>query len=91
LAPFAHLPRVRAFSTRSSDPVPDDLGVPVGTPIEGTLTAGRAGVNRTNPLCGNGCSIVAGATCDDDPPVWPGVSSRSRPRLDPDEILAQAV
>jgi hypothetical protein len=37
----------------------------VGTPIDRTLTVGRAGVNRLNPLCRNGFSIVAGATCDD--------------------------
>jgi hypothetical protein len=57
--------------------VPDDIGAPVGTPIEGTLAAGRTGVNRTNPLCGKGFSIVAGGTCDDERPVWPGFSCRS--------------
>ena len=46
----------------------------MGTPIGGTLTAGRAGVNRVNPLWGNGFSIVAGATCDDELPVRPGIS-----------------
>src|SRR4029450_12886783 len=53
-------------------PAPDDLGALVGTPIGGTLTAGRAGVNRSDPLRGNGSSITAGATCDDVSPVRPG-------------------
>jgi hypothetical protein len=30
------------------------------------------GVNRSDPLCGNGFSIVAGDTCDDASPVRPG-------------------
>jgi hypothetical protein len=85
---------VRAFSTRSSDPTPDDLGAPVGTPIGGTLTAGRPGVNQANPLHGNGFSIVAGATCDDGCRSGTGFLSLAHPggiRLDPDEILTPAV
>ena len=76
LAPFAHLPRVRAFSTRSSDPrAGRTSGPPWGPRLTGTLTAGRAGVNRLNPLCRNGFSIVAGGTCDDEFAAVGAVSS----------------